>query len=101
MYKNVSREQIIPYFGSLTVTVSAWGINEWLMVIGFLFGAITFVTGQIYQRRRDKREVEAAEQRRAINELRQQKLEFDTAISRSGFEETKRPRRGKHSTGKT
>lgn len=48
--KTPAQDQAVGYLGSLVTAIAAWDLQEWLAVIGLLFGIVTFLTGQYYQR---------------------------------------------------
>jgi hypothetical protein len=53
---NAAQAQGVGYFGALVTSISAWGIDNIFSVLGLLMGLATFLAGQHYSRKREKRE---------------------------------------------
>jgi heme exporter protein D len=60
-----SWEQILSYIGSAITAMAGWGISEWSAFLGILMGLSTYITGRIYQKKRDARETAAHAARQA------------------------------------
>ncbi|MEB4591389.1 hypothetical protein VSS37_10400 [Candidatus Thiothrix sp. Deng01] len=64
-------------FNALYNSVSAWGVNEWVAVLGVIGMAFSLLMQRHYNRRRDRREAEKHEWERQVFAARSLEQEPD------------------------